>query len=105
MSYKKKDGNVSGGRVTERAVTMYKRGVELTPGRWACVRSPKQCKHDTCDEHRTLSFALAAELRVDSLLPCLLDPEPVFLLAVPDERPYRKAWAELKAELDAAVQS
>jgi hypothetical protein len=105
MAYKLRSDTVSSGAVTPRAVELYRRGVALTPGRWACVRSPKQCTHDTCDEHRTISFALADELRADSLLPCLLDAEPIFLLRVADERPYRAVWSELKAELDAAVAS
>ena len=98
-------GRTGGSVVTAAAVKMYRRGVSLTAGRWKCIRSTKQCNHDTCDEHRTLSFALAEELRADPLLPCLLDSEPVFLLAVDDETPFRETWHELKSELEAAVQA
>ena len=91
---RKRVGRTGAGIVTERAVQLYREGVAM-PAR---THAQQQARWDKCRQLHT-------ELRLDSLLPWLLDDEPRFLFAVPDETPYRATWAELKAELDAAVQS
>ena len=90
---RKRTGRTGGGIVTEKAVQMYREGLAMPRGttperqqRWAHSRN------------------LHAELRVDTSLPDLLEPSPVFLLAVPDEAPYRESWADLKAALEARLE-
>jgi hypothetical protein len=86
---RKRVGRVGGSVVTDRAVSIYRNGL---------AERDRQKRNQA-------SFALAEELRVDVCLPCLLERSPCFLLAVMDEGPYRETWAEIKAELDAAVQA
>ena len=92
------------GVISDRAVELYAEGRELSAIRRACVASRECCSHPECDRFRDLFFELHRELRVDTCLPNLLHPEPVFLLAVPDQAPYREQWAQLKAALEAAVE-
>ena len=90
MGYRKREHVGSGGQVTPEAVRIYREGV-------ACTGQARRF------ERYALSRQLRAELGADVLLPCLLEREPVFLLAVMDEAPYRRQWAELKAELEEAA--
>lgn len=85
---RKRVGRAGGGIVTEQAVALYREGLAIKPGKNY--------------ERHVASRKLAEELRVDVCLPCLLDSEPCFLLAVMDETPYRATWRELKAQLEAA---
>lgn len=84
-------GRTGGGIVTDKAVALYREGIAIKPSKNY--------------ERHVASRKLAEELRVDVCLPCLLDSEPVFLLAVMDEGPYRATWHELKAQLEAANES
>ena len=81
-------GRAGGSVVTDAAVRLYRQGIAIEPGKY----------HD----RHVVSRVLAEELRAETLLPCLLDDAPCFLLAVPDEEPYRQTWHDLKAELEAA---
>ena len=86
---RKRTGRTGGGIVTEQAVALYLEGLAIKPG-----------KHY---ERHQVSRRLAQELRVDVLLPCLLDSEPCFLLAVMNEEPYRQTWHELKSALEESI--
>ena len=81
-------GRAGGSVITPRALELYREGLAASYERRIGIH-----------------FELHAELSADACLPSLLRDAPVFLLAVPDEGPYRELWAELKAELEAALEA